>query len=123
MPRSPVSTTPKVTWTTKLFEDKTALDAGYQWDGAKGGHTWKRETRDYLIGRCPPIKELLDYAEQADDSPIIPSARGLTINGTERVFDLDGENLGVISGHLWGFLQMCTKRGEAAKIVRAVKPA
>ncbi len=109
-------------WTTKLFEDKVALDASYQWDGAKGGHSWKREVRDYMIGRCPPIQVLLDFGERADESPISIGAQGLIKDGLEHRFNLSGEDLATLSGHLWAFLQMSTKRGEAAKIVRAVRP-
>ncbi len=99
-----------------------ALDPSYQWDGVKGGHSWKREVRDYMVGRCPPIQVLLDFGERADEAPIGIGARGLITNGVEHTFNLSGEDLATLAGHLWSFLQMTTKKGEAAKIVRAVRP-
>ena len=62
---------PKVTWASRLFEDKVALDTNYHWDGSdKGGDSWRETLRGYFIGCCPEIQPLLDWAESRDATPI-----------------------------------------------------
>ena len=59
-----------IRWNSKLFDDKVGLDASYHWDGVKGGAAWRDKIRGYIIGCCPPIRPLLDWAEGRDCEPI-----------------------------------------------------
>ena len=55
MPRAQVGPN-RVTWQTKIFEDKMALDDLYRYNGVKGGDEWRSRIRGYFIGCCPSLK-------------------------------------------------------------------
>ena len=107
-----------VKWNSKLFDDKVALDDKYHWDGVRGGAAWREKVRGYIIGCCPPLKPLLDWAEAKDCHPI--SEIDVTAICMQQGW-LSGEDPLTISGHLWRFLKMITD-GEAKKVFIAAKP-
>ena len=105
-------------WNSKLFDDKVALDMTYHWDGVKGGAAWREKVRGYIIGCCPPLKPLLDWAESRDCTPI--SVGDVDVVCMQQAW-LVGEDPMVVSGHVWRFLKMITD-GEAKKVFIAAEP-
>ena len=99
-----------VTWQTRIFEDKMALDIMYKYDGSKGGDEWRRRTHGYFIGCCPSFRPLLWWAEQHD-------ARAFSLSELKKAQDdqefMVEEDAVVLSGHIWRFLRTCLHGGAA----------
>ena len=51
---------------TKLFEEKTAREKSYQYDGSadRSGPTWRSAVFDYFISKLPASGPWLKWAEQ-----------------------------------------------------------
>ena len=84
---------------TNLFESKVAQYKEMMFDGEKDGETWQRKTRNYLCGRLPILKSLLEWAE----------AFGKTVITQEDVLSLRSvldDDPGLISHSLWAFLNL-----------------
>ena len=87
---------------TRLFEEKTAKDAQFQYDGETKGASWRSDTFDYFISRCPDAQPWLEWAERKGAEEITDVA----MNEEKRDSTLMTElNPYVISHHIWGFLQ------------------
>ncbi len=59
------STGAVIKWSSKLFDDRTALNELFQYGGDKGGDAWRTRVRGYFIGCCPELADWLDWAEGA----------------------------------------------------------
>ena len=112
---APGAPTP-IRWNSKLFDDKVGLDMSYHWDGAKGGAAWRDKIRGYIIGCCPPLRPVLDWAESKDCEPVTPDH---VVAACHQYGWLQGEDPSVIAGHLWRLLKMVVD-GEAKKVFIAL---
>ncbi len=112
-----------VKWSSKLFDDRTALSDLYAFDGEKGGDAWRTRVRGYFIGCCPEMADWLDWAEGVlGKLPKRSDDQTLTLEETVERGTSMGEESGVIlSMHVWEFLQICC-RGAANTTFLAVKP-
>jgi len=103
---------------TKIFDDRVPLNEHYKYDGVSGGGEWKKRVRDYMIGSCPAILQMLNWAESMDDTKI---TYDVLKNFKNRW--MGEEDPEVLGGHVWKFIRMCLKPGsKAEKRFRAVKP-
>ena len=50
--------------TTRLFEEKTAREASYRYDGGKNGSSWRSDVYDYFISKCPDADPWLKWVEK-----------------------------------------------------------
>ena len=91
---------PTLTLTSKLFEEKTARDPRYGYDGISRGAEWRSETRDYLLSKCPHAESILTWAEELGSTKITDELMVQCAAMTE----LDPR---IFSFHLWGFLHHC----------------
>ena len=55
----------KITLSSKLFEEKTAKEKAFQYDGnpERGGPAWRSDTFDYFVSKCPAAGPWLAWAE------------------------------------------------------------
>ena len=91
----------------KLFEDKMALQDGFQFDGQKGGDRWKGKLERYFISKAPALKVLLNWAEKTDMDVVTDE---LLEDAVGPAMTLEQREL--INAALWGFLSNCVS-GEA----------
>ena len=91
----------EVTYQTRLFEDKMALDMLYKYDGSKNGDEWRRRIYGYFIGCCPSIRPLIRWAEQHDAREFSIEEVRQAQNDSEFMIEEDAV---VLSGHIWRFL-------------------
>ena len=112
-----------VRWSTKLFDDRTALSELYQFNGDSGGDQWRTRVRGYFIGCCPELADWLDWAEGAPGKmPTRSDEDPLTMEVTRARGSGMGEEDGIIlSGLVWKFLQICCTK-HASTTFNAVKP-
>ncbi len=97
----------RLTVSSKLFEEKTARERTYQYDGnpEKQGPAWRSDIFDYFVSKCTAAGPWLEWAEQQ-------GAREITAEELHRVkmsgfLMTDELSPIVLSHHLWGFLQHC----------------
>ena len=89
---------------SKVFDEKIAQGAEYQYTGVSGGTAWRQKMRNYLIGRCGDCIHLLKWAEQ-HQKRVITHEEVKSLRGEPHlVHDPD-----VVSAHLWTFLGLCLK--------------
>ena len=111
-----------VEWSSTIFDDRVAQSARFQCGDAKGD-AWRIRVRGYLIGACPGIAPVLNWAEQQDGNEIDQGDVDFT---TTR--DLNRSLMGesdkvVLSGLMWGFLQLCCIGStHASATFQAAKP-
>jgi len=87
---------------TRLFEEKTAKDGQFQYDGETKGTSWRSDTFDYFISMCPDAQPWLEWAERQGAVEISPAA----IDQEKRNSTLMTEMCPyVLSHHVWVFLQ------------------
>ena len=57
----------KITLTTKLFEEKTARETCYRYDGNadRRGPAWRSDVFDYFVSKLPAAGPWLRWAEQS----------------------------------------------------------
>ncbi len=88
----------------KLFDEKTAKDSSFQYDGVHRGASWRSDVFDYLISKCPDGQPWLDWAEAKG---AIEITRAM-IDERKRDHGLMSElDPYALSHHVWGFLQHC----------------
>ncbi len=103
---------------TKLFDDRVPMNEQYKYDGVKGGSEWKKRVRDYMIGSCPAIMTMLNWAESMDNAKITDEAM-TEFSGSW----MGEEDPRILGGHVWKFVRMCLVPGSRAeKRFRSVKP-
>ena len=88
----------------KLFDDKVALSAAYQYDGCNAGEHWRRKVRGYWIAKCPDLMPLLDWSEGMDEAEITPEILTQEANSHRWMTEINVKRMGEI---LWGFLNLC----------------
>ena len=97
----------KITLSTRLFEEKTAREATYQYDGnpEKKGAAWRSDVFDYFVSKCPAAAPWLTWAE-AQGSKEITRDELLRVNQSGLLMT-DSLNPVVLSHHIWAFLHHC----------------
>ncbi len=86
-----------VKWSSKLFDDRTALSDLYAFDGEKGGDAWRTRVRGYFIGCCPEMADWLDWAEGAPGKlPSRSDDQSLSLEDTINRGTSMGEESGVV---------------------------
>ena len=65
----------KVTLATKVFEEKTAREKTYQYDGCpdRNGPAWRSDTFDDFVSKCPAAGPWLEWAERCGSKEITES--------------------------------------------------
>ena len=106
--------------TTKLFEEKTAREKPYQYDGCpdRNGASWRSDTFDYFVAKCPAAAPWLDWAERRGSAEITPEElHRVMMDGQLMTDDL---NPVVLSHHIWAFLQHCLT-GPARQVYKSTR--
>ena len=88
----------------KLFDDKVALSADYQFGGGDGGERWRLKTRGYFVSKCHALLPILDWAEKCDQKRINPGDWEDPKLRSSWVTELGVTKL---SAAVWGFLNTC----------------
>ena len=102
-----------ITVYSKLFDEKTAQDKKFEYDGIKNGSTWRSDVFDYLVSRCPGAGSILRWAEQKGPEKITPELIRLAMTTNEFMQDSEDPQGStvvepkVLGHHVWGFLQHC----------------
>ena len=116
---------------TRLFEENTAKDKNFQYDGGDKGASWRSDTFDYFISRCPDAQPWLGWAERKGAVEITPGMMDEEKrNGHESMTELCPH---VLSHHVWGSPQHSligaakqtfqnTKRRDGLNVWRSVGP-
>ena len=90
-----------MTTLTRLFEEKTAREAQYSYDGSSKGSTWRSDVFDYFISKCPDAEPWLTWVEQQGPTEITGASMTQTAMSGDLMTEL---NPYVLSHHLRGFL-------------------
>ena len=69
-------------------------------DGRKDGDGWRRHVLNYLISRCPDIKEAIQFAEQKGRDDVEITENDLLGTRTS-----GGADYSVLDFVLWGFFE------------------
>ena len=93
-----------MTTLTRLFEEKTAREAQYSYDGSSKGSTWRSDVFDYFISKCPDAEPWLTWVENHGAAKVDDSAMSAMALGGELMTEISPQ---VLSHHVWGFLQHC----------------
>ncbi len=94
----------EITMHTRLFDEKTAKDSKYAYDGASHGATWRSDVFDYFISKCPDGEPWLGWAERQGSTCITAAMIAGAVRSGEVMSEL---NPHTFSHHVWGFLQHC----------------
>ena len=107
----------KITLTTRLFEEKTARERSYQYDGCpdKNGPAWRSDTFDYFVAKCPAAGPWLEWAERCGSREITPELLVRTQMDGELM--TDDMNPTILSHHIWAFLHHCLS-GAARQVYK-----
>ena len=100
---------------SRLFDDKVALDAKYQYNGTQGGDKWRCKMKGYFISKAPGLKALLLLSERADMTVVDPAMLDewcTDPSGRRRISRADVETM---STAVWGFLNTCLS-GPAERV-------
>ena len=92
--------------TSKVFEEKTARDKAYQYDGSagRGGSSWRSDTFDYFVAKLPEAGPWLQWAEKQGPREITIGMLQDIKAGGHLMTELDP----VVLSHLvWAFLHHC----------------
>ena len=87
---------------TRFFDEKTANEAKYAYDGASNGGTWRSDVWDYVVSKYPSAEPWLKWAEQQGAVEITRESLAATAMSGELMTEV---NPFVLSHHLWGFFQ------------------
>ena len=90
-----------MTFLTRLFDEKTAKDDKYRYNGEDKGATWRHDVFDYMVSRCPDAELILKWAELQGSRTITREELKL---GLPLAVEINAE---VLAHHVWGFLQHC----------------
>ena len=94
---------------SKIFDEKTAKDSKYAYDGVTNGTSWRSDIFDYFISRCLDGQPWLDWAEKQGASAITATSIAAAVLNNEVMSELRPH---IFSHHVWGFLQHCVS-GQA----------
>ncbi len=84
-----------------LFDEKTAKDDKYKYNGEDKGMIWRHDVFDYIVSRCPEAEVILGWAEEQGSRAI---TRDELRAGIPVAVEMEPE---VLAHHVWGFLQHC----------------
>jgi len=85
-----------------LFDEKTAKEPKFAYDGSTNGSTWRSDVWDYVVSRCPTAEPWLTWVERQGAVEITAEALTAKAMSGDLMTEL---NPFVISHHLWGFFQ------------------
>jgi hypothetical protein len=85
---------------TRLFDEKTAKEPQFAYDGASNGGTWRSDVWDYMISRCPSAEPWLKWAEQQGAVEITSGVLTAKAMSGDLMTELSPF---VLSHHMWGF--------------------
>jgi len=102
-----------------LFEEKTALNKCYQYDGSadRSGPAWRSDVFDYFVSKLPAAGPWLRWAEQ---STAEVTTGLLTEKKMSNDLMTDELNPTVLSHHIWAFFHHCLI-GTAKQIFKATE--
>ena len=98
-----------------MFDDKLMLNNEYRCNGVKGGTAWKSRLERYIVARAPALRELLEWAESLDNTPI---SVAMVIEATsgrlneEQALSTNSQILGFLSGCLTGTADVMFRRAD-----------
>ena len=87
---------------SRLFEGKTAKDPQFQYNGEDKGASWRSDTFDYLISRCPDAHPWLEWAERQGARDITDGMIDAEVRDNAVMTEMGPH---VLSHHAWGSLQ------------------
>ncbi len=90
--------------TSRVFEEKTAKESMFQYDGVNRGTTWRSDVFDYFISKCPDGMPWLEWAEKRGAVEVTNEAIDAKKLSGKLMTEI---NPYVFSHHVWGFLQLC----------------
>jgi len=61
-----------ITAATKLFEEKTAREHSFQYDGVTKGASWRSDVFDYFISKCPDGQPWLEWLNVKAQRLLLP---------------------------------------------------
>ena len=97
----------RISLTSRLFEEKTARERTYQYDGCadRNGSAWRSDTFDYFVSKCPAAGPWLQWAERCGAQDISHEmVQRMKASGELMTDDF---NPTVLSHHVWAFLHHC----------------
>ena len=95
---------PTITTQTRLFDEKTARESQYHYEGGSQGSTWRSDVFDYFISKCPDAEPWLIWVEQQGSTKIESDVLAAEALSGDLMTEISPE---VLSHHIWGFLQHC----------------
>ena len=106
-----------ITYDSRLFDEKTAKEAKFAYDGSNQGSTWRSDAWDYIASRCPTAGPWLTWVEQQGSTEITGASMTQTAMSGDLMTEL---NPYVLSHHLWGSLQHGL-HGKARQVFKGEK--
>ena len=82
-----------------LLDEKLAFQTAFQYNGVKGGRTWKEAVEREIISKSPCLKNLMRWAEERDQHAISEELIFRAV-GSKMTED---QILGV-NASIWGFM-------------------
>ena len=111
-----------VKWSSKIFDDRVAQSAPFQYEEAKSD-AWRIRVRGYLIGACPEIAPVLNWAEQRGGAEIDQGDAEFTTTRSLNHSIMGEADKVVLSGLVWKFLQLCCiNSSHASTTFQAAQP-
>jgi hypothetical protein len=106
-----------VSYDSRLFDEKTAQEPKFAYDGSNAGSTWRSDVWDYLVSKCPTAEPWLTWVERQGSSEITGEALTQAAMSGSLMTEL---NPFVLNHHMWGFLQHGL-HGEARQAFKGEK--
>ena len=108
----------RITLSSKIFEEKTAREKSYQYDGSadKSGPAWRSDTFDYFISKLPAAGPWLTWAEQSKEEI---TGELLAAKKMSNALMTDELSPTILSHHVWAFLHHCLV-GTAKQVFKSV---
>ena len=106
-----------MTLNTQLFEEKTAQQKCYQYDGSadRSGPAWRSDVFDYFVSKLPASGPWLRWAEQRTEEVTGTLLAEMKMSNELLTDDLSPT---VLSHHIWAFLHHCLV-GTAKQIFKS----
>ena len=106
-----------ITYDSRLFDEKTAKEPKFAYDGSDKGSTWRSDIWDYFVSKCSTAEPWLAWVERHGPVEITEASLTQTVMSGSFMTEL---NPFVLSHHMWGVLQhgLC---GEARQVFKEEK--
>ncbi len=85
-----------------IFDDRLMVNEDYRYNGVKNGVRWKSKVTSHFISRSPVLKEILEWAEEEDNTSISVPDFMRAVGGA-----LTEEQVLNVNAAIWGFLGGC----------------